>query len=128
MKNQTQDNNITILFNKGIISSSLPTMGGVIIINGVKFDNRDYYSGRGSKYNKSINHEQVVLTITGKELAKAIKHYKMNLKVCKMRGFSNAKNQTKNFDGYYTNTHQYTMTNARKSYYPITKEISRTKI
>lgn len=131
---KTLENNIKKLFNKGIISVNLPKMGGVVIINGVEFDHRDYYSGRGSKYNESINHEKVVVKITQKEIAKAMRHFKMNLKVKKMRdaamekAFSNSR-PSRNANIYgLSGTMQYAFTKTSKLYFPEMKEISRTKI
>jgi len=126
----TQENNITKLVNAGIISVELPKMGGKIIINGLEFDQRNYYEGRGSKYNKSINHEEVTIKITAKELAKAMRHYKMSQKVKDLCKIANGKNYRKgtNNNSYFWGTNKNTMTIARKLYYPELKEISRTKI
>ena len=106
----------------GIIGVSLPKMGGVVIINGIEFDERKYYEGRGVKYNKNINHEKVIVKITQNELAKAIRHFKANKKHKDMRKAQIRK------DGKFTGQLQYAITISRKLYYPELKEISRTKI
>ncbi len=124
----TTENNITRLVEARIISIDLPKMGGILVIRcgsaQVEFDTRDYYGGRGSKYNKNINHEQVVIKITAKELATATRHYKMSLKVKSLR--QNA--MTKAGASWFTGEHQYTFTKARKLYFPELKELLRIKI
>ena len=124
----TQENNITRLVEKGIIAVDLPTMGGVIVVNGLEIDQRCYYNGRGAKYNKNINHEKVIVKITGKELAKAMRHYKMHLKIRALCKIANTKNARKGYDPYFVGTNQHTMTVARRLHFPEMKEISRTKI
>lgn len=124
MKTSTQRNNITKLVNAGIIEISLPKMGGIFSVNNIKFDTRSYYEGRGTKFNKNINHEFVEAKITQKELAKAMRHYKMSLKVRKWRKEA-LKKAGRDFP---RGEHQYTFTNARKLYFPEIKEISRKKI
>ena len=76
----------------------------------------------------NINHEEVSVKITAKELAKAIRHYKTNLKVKELCKIANSKNVKKGYNPYFNGTNKNTMTIARKLYYPELKEISRIKI
>ena len=134
MKTQTVNNNIAKLVQTGIISVDLPKMGGIVVINGVEYDNREYYSGRGSKYNKNINHEKVVVKITQKEVAKAIRHLKMSIKWKNMRDEAMEKAFSKSRPSYNRNvtelwkTMQYAFTKGRKIYFPEIKELARVKI
>lgn len=127
----TIENNIKKLVEKGLISVQFPKMGGVMIVNGIKFDKREYYSGRGSKFNKNINHEKVVIRITQKEIAKAIRLFKGNEAFKKTRNAAIKKalsksNPWQNRNLYGTFQHAYT--ESRGLYFPVQKEIERTKI
>ena len=126
---KTQENNIIKLVEAGIISINLPKMGGIIVINDVcVLNNKKYYEGRGARFNKNFIHEKVYCKITQKELAKAMRHYKMNLKVKEMRRIANAKNERKGYNPHFCYTNKNTMTIASKLYFPEVKEISRIKI
>ena len=120
--------NIKTLVGAGIITIDLPKMGGITIINGVVFDSKTYYKGRGQKHNKNINHERVVVKITRKELAKAMRHYKVSMKVKALCREANAKNKRKSYNPYFWVTNKNMLTKKKKLYFPEIKEISRDKI
>ena len=125
---KTNTKNIQTLVEKGIISVEMPKMGGILVVNGVEIDLRKYYEGRGSRYNKNINHIKVIVAITGKAIATSMRHYKMALKVAKLRKEASAKSTSKSNKDFYCGEMQYAFTKARKTYFPVIKEISRTKI
>lgn len=54
-------------------------------------DTREYYSGRGSKYNSSIKHGNISVTMTERELNKAYKPIAAELKAAKKRAIDNSK-------------------------------------
>jgi hypothetical protein len=88
-------NTLTRDFAKAFKKSYTCKMGGVqtiIFPNGQKFvfDDREYYSGRGVKYNSSIRHDNFEVVVTIKELKTRItlekerqKRYKENEKLQK---------------------------------------------
>lgn len=129
----TLENNISKLVEKGIISIDFPKMGGILIVRSgktlVKFDKREYYEGRGAKYNKNINHEEVCIKITQKEVAEAMRHFKARNKKIELTRAALAKQETKGNGNYHWRMPlKYYKTKASTLYFPKFKEISRIKV
>ena len=123
---------ITELVKKGYISSDLPKMGGTLTVlagnETFYFDLREYYEGRGAKYNKNINHEAVKVKVTVKAINDCIRVIKLRKKVAKMRNkaFLKGKQKGNNSDSqYYLKNYK---TDEQKMIFPKIKEIKREKI
>lgn len=84
MKNQTAiTKKLNLIFNK-IDFKSTPKMGGIQKLTckevSIIEDTKEFYSGRGSKYNKNINHSFEEITITQKLMNDLVREQKLILK------------------------------------------------